>query len=93
MLANQPAQVSFFLVTSRSCRGHSSCASAVKFQYMRVNLSFTHVLKFHGLWPILWPDLWPLKIGHRFYYKYLICSNIMVWGGHGPDLWPLKLLP
>ena len=31
MLANQPDQVSLFLVTSSSCTGHSSCASAVKF--------------------------------------------------------------
>ena len=31
MLANQPDQVSFFLVTSCSCTGQSSCASAVKF--------------------------------------------------------------
>ena len=29
---------------------------------MRVSLSATQLLKFHGLWPILWPYLWPLKI-------------------------------
>ena len=29
--ANQPAQVSLFLVTSRSCRGHSSCTKSMKF--------------------------------------------------------------
>ena len=39
---------------------------------MGVNLSGTHVLKFHGPWPILWPDLWPLKIGHKFYHEFLI---------------------
>ena len=31
MLANQPAQVSLFLVTSSSCRGHSSCTRSMKF--------------------------------------------------------------
>ena len=31
MLANQSERMSLFLVTSSSCTGHSSCASAVKF--------------------------------------------------------------
>ena len=31
MPANQRAQVSLFLVTSRSCRGHSSCTRSMKF--------------------------------------------------------------
>ena len=31
MLANYPERMSLFLVTSRSCTGHSSCASTVKF--------------------------------------------------------------
>ena len=78
MLANQPDQVSLFLVTSSSCTGHSSCASALKFKYIRVNLYATYLAKFHGLWPILWPDLWPLEIGHKFYNKFLICSDIMI---------------
>ena len=55
MLANQPAQVSLFLVTSRSCGGHSSCTRSMKFLYMRVNLSVTHLAKFHGLgWYWAW---------------------------------------
>ena len=39
---------------------------------MRVNLSVTHLAKFYGPRPILWPDLWPLKIGHKFYNKFLM---------------------
>ena len=72
MRANQPERMSSNFVTSGSCTGHSSCASAMKFKYMRVNLSVTNLLKFHGPWSILWPDLWPLKIGHKFYHEFLI---------------------
>ena len=35
---------------------------------MRVNLSVTHLAKFHGPRPILWHDLWLLKIGYDFYH-------------------------
>ena len=71
MLANQPDQVSLFLVTSRSCTGHSSCASAVKFLYMRDNLPVTKIFKFYGPWPLLWPDSCQLKIGHKFSHEFL----------------------
>ena len=49
MLANQPDRLSLFLVTSNSCTGHSSCARSMKFYYMGVNLSVTHLAKFHDL--------------------------------------------
>ena len=46
---------------------------------MRVNLSVTHLAKFHGPWPILWPDLCPLKIGHKLLFWPLAhaCSSIL----------------
>ena len=61
------------------CTGHSSCASAVKFYNMRVNLSVTHLAKFHGPWPVLWPDLWLLKIGHKFYHEFFMQVVPVIW--------------
>ena len=49
MLANQPEILSLFLVTSSSCRGHSSCTRSMKFYYMRVDLWASYVSKFYGL--------------------------------------------
>ena len=78
LYADQSARedVPFLSDFSSSCTEHSSCASAVKFYNMRVNLSVTHLAKFYSPRPILWPDLWALKIGHKFYHKFLICSHI-----------------
>ena len=61
MLANQTERMSRFLVTSSSCTGHTSCASAVIFNtWESTYLS--------PIWPNFMvlggpgPDLWPLKL-------------------------------
>ena len=59
MLANQTERMSLFLVTSSSCTGHSSCASAVKFQYMGDNIPATKISKFYG--PYTW-TLCPVQL-------------------------------